>query len=50
VGNIIIGGNLAPTLADGDGLTSDFVKLKLRQICQIGDGVLIKWEVLAPMR
>jgi 2,5-diamino-6-(ribosylamino)-4(3H)-pyrimidinone 5'-phosphate reductase len=48
VGNIIIGGSLAPTLVDGDGLTSDFVKLKLRQIHQIGDGVLIKWEVLAP--
>ena len=48
VGNIIIGGSLAPTLADGDGLTSDFVKLKLRQIRQIGEGVLIKWQVLAP--
>jgi 2,5-diamino-6-(ribosylamino)-4(3H)-pyrimidinone 5'-phosphate reductase len=48
VGNIIIGGSLAPTLVDGDGLTSDFVKLKLRQMRQIGDGVLIKWEVLAP--
>jgi 2,5-diamino-6-(ribosylamino)-4(3H)-pyrimidinone 5'-phosphate reductase len=48
VGNIIIGGSLAPTLVDGDGLTSDFVKLKLRQIRQIGDGLLIKWQVLAP--
>jgi 2,5-diamino-6-(ribosylamino)-4(3H)-pyrimidinone 5'-phosphate reductase len=47
VGDIIIGGSSAPTLVDGDGLTSDFVKLKLRQIRQIGDGVLIKWEVLA---
>jgi len=48
VGNIIIGGSSAPTLVDGDGLTSDFVKLKLRQIRQVGEGVLIKWEVLAP--
>lgn len=48
VGNIIIGGSLAPTLVNGDGLTSDFVKLKLRQIRQVGDGVLIKWTVLAP--
>jgi 2,5-diamino-6-(ribosylamino)-4(3H)-pyrimidinone 5'-phosphate reductase len=48
VGNIIIGGSLAPTLVDGDGLPSDFVKLKLRQIRQIGDGLLIKWQVLAP--
>jgi 2,5-diamino-6-(ribosylamino)-4(3H)-pyrimidinone 5'-phosphate reductase len=48
VGNIIIGGSSAPTLVDGDGLTSDFVKLKLRQIRQIGGGVLIKWQVLTP--
>jgi 2,5-diamino-6-(ribosylamino)-4(3H)-pyrimidinone 5'-phosphate reductase len=50
VGNIIIGGSSAPTLADGDGLTSDFVKLKLRQICQVGEGVLIMWKVLTPRR
>ncbi|MGA7076516.1 MAG: 2,5-diamino-6-(ribosylamino)-4(3H)-pyrimidinone 5'-phosphate reductase [Halobacteriota archaeon] len=48
VGNIIIGGSSAPTLVNGDGLTSDFVKLKLKQIRQIGDGVLIKWTVLTP--
>jgi len=48
VGNIIIGGSSAPTLVNGDGLTSDFVKLKLKQIRQVGDGVLIKWTVLAP--
>jgi len=48
VGNIVIGGSSAPTLVNGDGLTSDFVKLKLRQIRQVGDGVLIKWTVLAP--
>jgi 2,5-diamino-6-(ribosylamino)-4(3H)-pyrimidinone 5'-phosphate reductase len=47
VGNIIIGGSSAPTLVDGDGLTSDFVKLKLRQISQVGDGALINWQILA---
>ena len=45
VGNIIIGGSAAPTLVDGAGLTNDFVKLNLREIRQIGDGVLIKWRV-----
>ncbi len=45
VGNIIIGGSAAPTLVDGEGLTNGFVKLNLREIRQIGDGVLIKWRV-----
>ena len=48
VGNIIIGGSLAPTLVDGDGLTSDLVKLKLRQIRQIGDGVLLSGRSSPP--
>ncbi len=47
VGNIIIGGSAAPTLVDGEGLTNDFVKLNLREIRQIGDGVLIKWRVVS---
>ena len=47
VGNIIIGGNAAPTLVDGEGLTNDFVKLNLQEIRQIGDGVLIKWRVVS---
>ena len=46
VGNIIIGGSAAPTLVDGEGLTNDFIKLNLREIRQIGDGVLIKWSVV----
>ena len=47
VGNIIIGGSAAPTLADGEGLTNDFVKLNLQEVRQIGDGVLIKWRVVS---
>ncbi|HYC20316.1 MAG TPA: 2,5-diamino-6-(ribosylamino)-4(3H)-pyrimidinone 5'-phosphate reductase [Candidatus Bathyarchaeia archaeon] len=47
VGNIIIGGSAAPTLVDGEGLTSDFVKLNLQEVRQIGDGVLIKWRVIS---
>jgi 2,5-diamino-6-(ribosylamino)-4(3H)-pyrimidinone 5'-phosphate reductase len=50
VGNIVIGGSSAPTLVDGDGLTSDFIRLKLRQMCQVGEGVLIVWKVLASNR
>jgi len=46
VGNIIIGGSAAPTLVDGGGLIDNFVKLNLREIRQIGDGVLIKWRVV----
>jgi len=46
VGNIIIGGSAAPTLVDGKGLINDFVKLNLREIRQVGEGVLIKWKVL----
>jgi len=46
VGNIIIGGSDAPTLADGEGLRDDFVKLDLQEICQIDGGVLIKWRIV----
>jgi 2,5-diamino-6-(ribosylamino)-4(3H)-pyrimidinone 5'-phosphate reductase len=45
IGNMIIGGTTAPTLVDGEGLTRDFVKLILREVSQIGDGVLVKWRV-----
>jgi 2,5-diamino-6-(ribosylamino)-4(3H)-pyrimidinone 5'-phosphate reductase len=46
VGNIIIGGSTAPTLVDGDGLTSDFINLKLKEIRHVGEGILIRWAVL----
>ncbi|MGZ4901939.1 MAG: 2,5-diamino-6-(ribosylamino)-4(3H)-pyrimidinone 5'-phosphate reductase [Halobacteriota archaeon] len=45
VGNIVIGGHKAPTLADGVGFTSHFVKLDLRELSRMDDGLLIKWRV-----
>ncbi len=47
VGNIIIGGSDAPTLADGPGWTqeTDFTKLELMHIQQIDQGVQIDWRV-----
>ncbi len=47
VGNIIIGGADAPTLADGPGWTqeTDFTRLELIQIQQMDQGVLIDWRV-----
>jgi 2,5-diamino-6-(ribosylamino)-4(3H)-pyrimidinone 5'-phosphate reductase len=46
VGDIIIGGREAPTLVDGSGLTSDFINLTLKEVHQLGNGVLIRWAVL----
>lgn len=46
VGDIIIGGSAAPTLADGAGLTSHFINLKLKEASRLGKGVLIRWAVL----
>jgi 2,5-diamino-6-(ribosylamino)-4(3H)-pyrimidinone 5'-phosphate reductase len=47
VGNIIIGGKDAPTLADGPGFTkeSEFCRLVLLEARKIEDGVLLHWKV-----
>lgn len=47
VGNIIIGGSTAPTLADGDGLSADgpFVRLRLASAVPCEEGVLLHWLV-----
>lgn len=45
VGNIVIGGRTAPTLVDGVGFTANFVKLDLRELSRMDDGLLIKWRV-----
>ena len=47
VGNIIIGGKDAPTLADGAGFISesDFISLKLENVLTIEEGVLFHWKV-----
>ncbi|WP_123534588.1 2,5-diamino-6-(ribosylamino)-4(3H)-pyrimidinone 5'-phosphate reductase [Halosimplex salinum] len=45
VGPSVIGGWKAPTLADGDGFVEDFPELSLRDVDQVDDGVLIRWDV-----
>ncbi len=47
VGNLIIGGNTAPTLADGEGfLQKDIQKLELIDAETMEEGVLLRWKVL----
>ena len=47
MGNIIIGGKEAPTLADGSGWIreDDFARLELLSVQPIDEGVLINWRV-----
>lgn len=47
VGNMIIGGRSAPTLADGDGLSAaePFVRLELVSAAPCDEGVLLHWRV-----
>jgi len=45
VGNVVIGGREAPTLADGDGFVADFPALDLRSVERVDDGVLLEWTV-----
>jgi len=47
VGSMIIGGTESPTMAGGEGATSfeDIVPLVLRNSTQLGDGVLLEYEV-----
>ncbi|MCZ7381655.1 MAG: 2,5-diamino-6-(ribosylamino)-4(3H)-pyrimidinone 5'-phosphate reductase [Candidatus Methanoperedens sp.] len=45
IGNIIIGGKIAPTLVDGEGFISDFSKLSLISCEKLEDGVLVRWKV-----
>ncbi|MBP1929369.1 2,5-diamino-6-(ribosylamino)-4(3H)-pyrimidinone 5'-phosphate reductase [Methanolinea mesophila] len=47
VGNIIIGGASAPTLADGTGFTREdaFIRLDLESAVRIEEGVLLTWRV-----
>ncbi len=45
IGNIIIGGINAPTLADGEGHRTDFCRLTLLSCEKMEDGVLVRWKV-----
>ena len=46
IGNLIIGGRDAPTLADGEGFLSEdeFLRLTLIETCRIENGVLLHWK------
>ncbi|MGB7787987.1 2,5-diamino-6-(ribosylamino)-4(3H)-pyrimidinone 5'-phosphate reductase [Methanoregula sp.] len=50
IGNIIIGGRNAPTLADGEGFISesDFSRLTLLEYRKIETGILLHWNVEHP--
>ena len=50
VGNMIVGGETAPTLVDGEGFTkeTEMVKLELLGVEKLDEGVLLKWSVLDP--
>jgi 2,5-diamino-6-(ribosylamino)-4(3H)-pyrimidinone 5'-phosphate reductase len=47
IGNLIIGGRNAPTLADGDGFLAEdeFSRLTLIETRRIEDGILLHWKV-----
>lgn len=47
VGSMVIGGERSPTMAGGEGATSfeDIIPLILRKSTQLGDGVLLEYEV-----
>ncbi len=46
IGNIIIGGKIAPTLVDGEGCTAGFCRLALISCEKLDDGILVRWKVL----
>lgn len=46
VGNLIIGGETAPTFTDGEGFTeTEFLGLELLSAEKIEEGILLKWKV-----
>ena len=45
VGNVVIGGRDAPTLADGEGFTSGFPELELDGVERTDSGVVLEWTV-----
>jgi 2,5-diamino-6-(ribosylamino)-4(3H)-pyrimidinone 5'-phosphate reductase len=50
IGNLIIGGRTAPTLADGDGFLGEeeFPRLTLIETRRIENGILLHWKVEQP--
>ncbi|CCQ36386.1 2,5-diamino-6-(ribosylamino)-4(3H)-pyrimidinone 5'-phosphate reductase [Natronomonas moolapensis 8.8.11] len=46
VGDTVIGGRDAPTLADGEGFVSEFPELALEAVERLDSGVVLEWNVL----
>ncbi len=44
IGPLVIGGEDAPTLADGEGFLDDFPTLELEAVERLDDGVLVRWQ------
>lgn len=45
-GNMLIGGEAAPSMLGGAGFSGNFPKLELISLERIGEGVLLRWRVL----
>jgi 2,5-diamino-6-(ribosylamino)-4(3H)-pyrimidinone 5'-phosphate reductase len=45
VGNVVIGGRDASTLADGEGFVSGFPELRLEATERLDDGIVLTWSV-----
>lgn len=45
IGNIIIGGERAPTLVDGAGFVKHMLKLELLSAEKMGEGIMLQWRV-----
>jgi 2,5-diamino-6-(ribosylamino)-4(3H)-pyrimidinone 5'-phosphate reductase len=45
IGNLVIGGESAPTLVDGQGFQESFPRLRLDSMEKLDGGVLLKWSL-----
>lgn len=45
IGGMIIGGESAPTLVDGQGFRESFPRLRLESVERLDEGVLLKWSL-----
>lgn len=52
VGPMIVGGKKTPTLADGKGISTvdDLINLNIKQIRQLGEGILIQYDLVKKMQ
>lgn len=45
IGNMLIGGEVAPSMLGGAGFSGNFPKLELISLERLGEGVLLRWRV-----